>query len=64
MRETSIYPSLWSRKWFRTISWTILIVLILISLPFLVEFLIRLADSMPNLLPQPSRLWEVSPWLS
>ena len=64
MRETYIYPSFWSRKWFRTVSWAILIVLILISLPFLVEFLIRLAVSMPNLLPQPSRLWEVSPWFS
>ena len=64
MRETSMYLSLRSRKWLRVLSWTILIVLILTSLPFLVEFLIRLADSMPNLLPQPSRLWEVSPWLS
>ena len=64
MRETSIYGSLWSRKWFRTISWTIAVVLILLSLPFLVEFMIRLADWIPSFLPQPSRLWEVSPWSS
>lgn len=64
MSEASIYPSLWSRKWSRALSWSILVVLILTSLPFLVEILIRLSDWMPNLLPQPSRLWEVSPWLS
>ena len=62
MREASIYLSLWSRKWFSMASWIILIVLILASLPFLVEFLIRLADWIP--VPQPSRLWEVSPWSS
>lgn len=64
MRETSIYGSLWSRKWFRTMSWAIAIVLILMSLPFLVEFMIRLADWIQHFLPQPSRLWEVSPWSS
>jgi hypothetical protein len=64
MRETSISMSLWSRRWFRMVSWAILIVLILASLPFLVEFLIRLADWLPGFLPQPSRLWEVSPWSS
>lgn len=64
MRETSVYLSLWSRKWLRVLSWTIVVVLILISLPFLVEILIRLADWMPRFLPQSSHLWEVSPWMS
>ena len=64
MRETSVYLSLWSRKWLRVLSWTVVVVLLLISLPFLVEILIRLADWMPRFLPQPSHLWEVSPWMS
>lgn len=64
MSEAPVYQSLWSRKWFRALSWTIFIVLILTSLPFLVELLIRLGDRLPSPLAQPSRLWEVSPWLS
>jgi len=62
MKEASIYPSLWSRKWFRVLSWTVLVVLILMSLPFLVEVLIRLAAWMPGSQPQASRLG-VSPWV-
>lgn len=56
MRADPTPLSLWSRKWFRMISWTILISLILICLPFLIELLLRLSHWILGL--------EVSPWSS
>jgi len=51
-----------SRRLLYLVGWVVLILLILATLPFLVELLSRQAGSFTGLFPHPSRLWEESPW--
>ena len=52
-----------SRRLLLVASCGVLIIILLASLPFLIDALSRFADWFTGLLPHPNRLWEESPWL-
>jgi len=51
------------RKLLRCAAWAALIVLLLVSLPFLFDVLSRGIDWLTGLFPNPAKLWEALLWL-